>query len=482
MSWSQTGRILLIWPEHGHVLNRQLDLILVKRYAVTLGAQLALVTHDSEVSFFADQIGIPVFGSTRLAQDTHWRDIQRRKINPQRNSQPSTLVRIQKIIQLPTPTWLEHPITRFFSFGLSVLALLALGIFILPSAKIVLSPQDQIQSMRFDIIADPSTTSIIFSTGSLPTYIQDVIVEGRDTITSTGYTVIPDEHATGSLSFTNTSTQKIKIPAGTIVSTPGSNIVRFITSSTKDVMVNPNQSVLLDARALTPGSSGNLPPEQLVKIEGDLGLDLTVTNPLATQGGTDVKIPSPSAQDLQLLDERLRNKLKQTALMDLQSTLPDEDTLILPTLTITETLSEISTPAIGEPSNQLELSLRLTVQSQVVSGEVLHRLVTPIMDSNTPNGYLPIPSTLEIIRINSPTLGGDGKAHWTINATRKLQTDIPAQRVIDIVKGVNVSQASERLSVSLPIAEQAQIVTAPSWWPRLPFLAMRIEVVQPEIR
>jgi hypothetical protein len=482
MGWSQTGRILLVWPDHGHVLNRQLDLNLVKRHAEMVGAQLALVTHDHEVRFYAKHFGIPVFDSPRRAQDSQWKIIQSRKIIFKDNSTQSSSVSLQRTTHPNTSAKLEHAAIRFLGFGLSVLALFALGIFILPGAKINLFPQVEMQTMRFDLFADPSSTSINFSTGSLPTYNQDVIVEGRDTITSTGSTIIPDKPATGSLRFTNASSQEISIPAGTIVSTRGNNAVRFITSSMNDVPVNPHQSVLVDARAMKPGSSGNLSPNQLVAIVNDLGLDLIVTNPLATHGGTDASVPSPSTLDLQLLRDRVSTQLKQTAMTQIQSIVLEDDTVISPTLEIVETLADTSTPSIGEPGNQLELSLRLRVQSQVVSGEVLNSLVMPIMDSNTPNGYLALPNTLEITQITSPTLGEDGNAHWTISATRKLQIDIPENRVIDIIKGVKVAQASNRLSASLPLAEQAQIVLTPNWWPRLPLLAMRIEVVQPEFR
>ena len=482
MNLSKTGRILLVWPDQGGVINRQLDLTLVKRHAATIGAQLALVTHDSQVRFFARQIGISVFDHLRDAQYSNWNDIQPGKINFERNYQHSDLARLRQISRVQSHAWLDHPITRSVCFGISVLALFVLGIFILPSAKIILSPQVEMQSMRFDLIAGPSIASINYSTGSLPTYTQEVIVEGVGTLTSTGSIVIPDTIATGSLRFTNISTQKITIPPETIVSTLGNNPIRFITSSNDSVNINPRQSILIDARAIKPGSSGNLPPDYLVAIESKLGLSLSVTNPFATLGGTDASVPSPSTKDLELLNDQLRGELTQKALTEILSILPDEDILISPTLTIIDTLGESSITSIGEPGDQLELSMRLRVQSQVVSSDVLHNLVLPIMDSYTPKGYLPLANTLTITQISSPSLDADGNAHWTVSARRKLQVDIPIKRVVDIVKGVNIAQAMQRLSASLPLAEQAQIILDPHWWPRLPFLAMRIEVAQSEIR
>jgi len=63
MGWSQTGRILLVWPDRGQVLARQIDLTLIQRHSQKLGAQLALVTHDSNVIYYADLLGIPVYKS-----------------------------------------------------------------------------------------------------------------------------------------------------------------------------------------------------------------------------------------------------------------------------------------------------------------------------------------------------------------------------------------------------------------------------------
>jgi hypothetical protein len=478
MDWSQTGRILLVWPDQGHVLNRHLDLKLVNRHAAMMGAQLAVVTHNSEVRFLARQIGIPVFDSSRRAQDIPWRVSQHRKIDLQRNSQYPNLNDLRKIIHPQTPAGLEHPITRFLCFGCSVFALFAIGMFILPSAQIILSPQVETQSMRFDLSADPSLTAINLSTGSLTTYRQDVIVEGNDSITATGSAIIANEIAIGGLQFTNISNQKIFIPAGTIVATVGRNPVRFITSNINSVTVNPNQSINLTAHAIKPGSSGNLPPDNLVAIEGGLGLSLSATNPSATHGGTDASIPSPSSQDLRLLRDRLRSKLELAAMTEMQSILPDEDTLISPTLTIGETLVETYNPSIGAPGNRLELSLRLRIQSQVVSGEALRSLVTLILDSNTPNGYIPLLNTLEITRLSNPTFGEEGLPHWTILANRKLQVDIQENQVIENIKGVTVAQAVDRLSTSLPLAEHVQILLSPEWWPRLPFIPMRMEVVK----
>ncbi len=478
MSWCQTGRILLVWPALGRVLNRQLDLILAKRYATTLGTELALATHDDEVRFYAQDVGIPVFTDTRQAQEQAWGMNHHKQIDHQPRAQIRGLDNLRKSVRSQTPAWLEQPAARIACLGVCLLALLALAIFILPGANVTLSPREEVQSIELDLIADPSATTINLSTGSLPTYSQEVIVEGVDSITATGTMAIPDKPASGIIKFTNRSKMAITLPASTVVTTLGSDRVRFETTSLLDTVIKPGKSVLMETQAIKPGSSGNLPPNSLVAIESDLGLELAVTNPEATRGGLDASVPTPTAQDLQTLHEQLTTSLLQQALIETQSKLPVEDTLVGPSATISEVVDESYNPATGVPAEQVELTLRLKVIAQVVSGEVLHDMVTPILNADIPDGYTPVMNTLVVIPVTTPTVGSDGKAYWTVNASQKLQADIPTNLAVESIQGVTAKEAVKRLSESLPLAEPANIVLMPTWWPRLPLLAMRIIFVQ----
>ncbi|MFZ2096137.1 MAG: baseplate J/gp47 family protein, partial [Anaerolineales bacterium] len=297
MDWSQAKRILVVWPKHGHVLQRKLDLNLVKRHAVSLGAQLALVTRDAETRFFARQIDIPVFGNLHRAQNADWISTRPKEFTMQRNSDYAKLEKLRRDLRARTPAWLEHPLIRVLCLSLSVVALFSLAGFIFPGATITIAPQVENQSMVFDIIADPSTTMINYSSGSVPTYSLEAVVDGQDTISSSGMVIFPDKPAMGILRFSNISDHNVTIPAGTIVTTQGRNPIWFISTSNIDNVIKPNQSLILEAQAMKPGLSGNLPKNRLVVIEGILGSDLSVTNLAPTHGGTQKTVSSPSAQD-----------------------------------------------------------------------------------------------------------------------------------------------------------------------------------------
>ncbi len=476
LNWSQTGRIILVWPDNENSLNSQLDLTLLKRHADSMGSQLALVTRNSVVRYIARQLGISSFRNLHQAQDRTWEIRPIEQIDNPQDSHRVNRERIRNHNHLSPQAGIENPIIRILCLGLSVLAVLLLAGYILPGAKITLSPRVEIQTMKFDLTVDPAEKSVNLSTGSLATYNLEVIVQGHDTITTTGSMIFPDEPAIGNLKFTNSTKQAINLPAGTIVTTQGKDPVRFIILSEADVTIGASKSEIIAARAVKLGTSGNLQAKKLVVIEGKSGLGLTVSNPAATYGGSDATVPTPATQDIQIIKTRIEEQLKQSALTELQSILPAQDVLVSPTLTMVETLVESSYPSLGEPGNQLEMTMQVRFQSQVVSGEVLRRLVTPFLDSVTPAGYASIDNSLEISQFNQPSREQDGTIHWMVSTNRKLQVSILPFQVIEIIKGITVAEAKQRLFTSLPLDVQPRIELSPSWWPRLPYLAMRIQV------
>jgi hypothetical protein len=477
MSWSQARRILLVWPAHGQALNRKLDLNLVARKATSVGALLALVTRDPQVWFYAQQLEISVFDSLKNALDADWKSTRKIRI-PHRAFQPDELIKLVQSIHPETARWVEQLATRIMCLSFSVLALFILGICLLPGAKIIISPSVQSQTMLFDISASPNTQPTGFSSLRLPNYTRQIVIEGHGTMTATGSVTIPDKAATGSVSFTNISNRTINIPIGTIISTLGNDPIRFITTSSGETSVNPDETVTLAARAIQTGPSGNLAAYKLSTVEGTLEKDLIVTNPAATSGGSLATAAAPTTQDMASLRQRLLAKLLQEAQVELQSTLPRNDLLITPTITNVETIIETFFPEAGQPGNQLDLTLKIRVQAQAISGKTLQASLGPIMDANTPQGYSSVSAISVITPLGTPTIGADGTVRLSIRAERMVRANIPAGRVAGLVTGKSMSQARANLSAHLPVSAPASIVLSPSWWPRLPFLVIRIQVIE----
>ncbi len=478
MSWCKTKRILLVSPPNGPGISRLYDFVLLKRHAAALGAELAIVSQAAQERFLAEQCGVLVFTSVSRADEQEWHVTPPPHLDSHPAGRLVELGQQRQSIEANPPHWFRRPGVRYACVGLCVLAIFSLLVVLLPGAQVVLSPRSLTQSAQFNIMLGDSATKVDYSNLAIPASLQDVTVEGSQVISTTGSVVIPFEHATGSLEFTNHTSHEVTIPPGTIVSTQDAAATSFITLPSEPVGIAAGDSTTLDARALNPGISGNLPAGTLVAIQGDLAYALTVTNPELMRGGSNATTPSPVESDLQSLREQLNSQLSRQALDQLHASLPPGDIVVTPNLTVTQVLDESFAPSIGEPGEQLEMHLKLKLQAQVVSGEALSRLLTPLLNSHLPPGYLPVKDSLVVTPLWTPERIDVAKASWRVSASRQVKAVLLHDLAAEAIKGASVSHAVTRLSAYLPLENQARISTSPGWWPWLPILAMRIDVVE----
>ena len=481
MNWGQTGRVLLIWPEHGRLLRRRVDLVLLQRHSSSLGAQLALVTSDPIVRFNARQLAIPVFKSLRQAQSAHWRVERRLRKRPAPITQAplpqnyDALEAMRQVAHPPAQAWLAQPAARIAFFTLGVLAVLALAAILLPGAQVSLTPQTKTQTLTLEVRASPDQDNINLS-GIVPARALTAVVEGRDLIEASGVTRNPDRTASGKVVFTNLSDKPVSLPLGLVVRDLADPPVRFITIQSGELEAGPGITTTLSVRAMTPGEAGNLPASALTAIEGSLGLSLAATNPLPTQGGSDRRLPLPTSQDRQKLYEKLEAALRQSAQAEFEEQLSPGDLLFTQTLTITHVLEQSYTPAEGQPSGQLELSLRLEYQAYSASKGDIDNLATVLLDANRPEGYLPLPDSLVVKQVSPVVMERPNLPHWKFSAQRMLYVDIPPAQAINLILGSRPAEAAEQLRAAWPLSTAPVINLSPAWWPSLPILPFRIMI------
>lgn len=482
MGWGQTSRILLIWPESSRVLNRRLDLVLLQRHTASLGARLALVTHDSDVRFYARELAIPVFDNLRQAQDSNWRIKRRRRSRVRPSFQKSIdpqpdLTRLRKESHPSTPAWMTKQVTRLILFTIGVFAFLSIAAILLPTAVVTLNPKTETQEITLQVHVDPDIEDINLS-GALPARPIRVIVEGRSSLPSQGTIQIPDEYATGRVTFTNLSTQTVIIPVGSVVRTLDSTPIRFITTELAEIPAGPGEITTQSVQSIKPGKNGNLPAESLLAIEGPLGLNVAVSNRLPTSGGTDRIAPAPTSDDQNNLYQQLIEDLQVTAMNELQDQLSQDDLLFASTLTLIRVLEETYDPEEVMPSDYLNLTLRLEFEVLTVTSDDIYTLVTKVLDANIVDNYVPIPETLSISFLDEPQISQHAKDRWRIHATRKLQAQLLEPQAVNLTLGLSPTLAEQRLFNSIPLNEPPKIFVTPDWWPRMPLLPFRITVVR----
>ncbi len=477
LGWTQTGRIVLVWPRKARILQRELDLVLLQRQAGAFGGQLALVTRDRAVRFHAKNLGIPVFDTPEQAQREPWRR-GRRQLRPRRQRPRPNLEAFKAEVRPALPAWYNHTATRLGALVLGVLAVLSLAAVFLPGARIFLTPLQRNDSLALVVQANPQISAPEVS-GLLPLRTRTVSVEARGESPVHSNLPIPDQSAQGTVRFTNLTQHAVEIAAQTPIFAPDHPETDFVTRSGGNVPAGIGETLLLPVVARQGGEAGNLPPNSLTALSGGLAAQVQVTNPFTLTGGTDIILPAPSASDRQALRQKLLDTLSQTALEEFRRTAEPDDILFTASLQLHEITAEEYTPPPGQAGQTLQLTLRADFEIQVISGEDLHTLALGVAQTQRRPGYPLNEDSVRIASQNVPALTPEGEARWRVLISWTQQATLDIEQARALVLGQSVETARNRLRAHLPLAAPPQIEHSPAWWPRLPLLPFRIEISNP---
>jgi hypothetical protein len=482
MTWGQSSRILLVWPKRGKILRRRVDLVLLQRQGVHLGAQVALVTKDQIVNDFADEIGIPVFRSSKEAQKYVWDSPKEniRSMRPPGQKHPGLKdLRMTGDLLHQSPRRRSDQIGwRLTFFSLGVLSVLALALFFFPSAKVVLTPVLKEQEIDLDVRANWGLPAPNPS-GGIPAYSTTVMVEGQKESPATGSVSSPDGYAAGTVRLTNLTDKPVEVPLGTALRTLTDPQIRFITQAYLRVPAGPGKEAEVEVRAVLPGSSGNIEADQIRAVEGDIGLRLSGTNPQPLVGGEERSVRSPTSEDYQQLRNDLLDRMQTMALANLEQKKSPDQKILPASIQIQQILEEIVDPPVGQPGDQIRMKLRAEYSAVYVNGKDMKIVSQTGLDANIPTGYQPVPDSLTTIDLQEPAKHENGIIEWKIRAVRKIQASAPRGQVIAAVLGHTPSEAVRSIKGFLPLQKDPEITLYPSWWPILPYLPFRLEVITP---
>jgi len=473
LSWAKTPRILLVWPKYEKVTLRQVDLKVLQRHASSLGAQLGLVTRTRRAREDAEALGIPVFESAGQAQRVAWTQAPRRKLP--RRVPDKDLRGKREQAQVREEAWRAYPVTRVSAFTVGVLSVLALVALFIPRAQVALKPVTKTQSIVLPVNANASVDSV-FITGSIPAREKRVIVDGAQTVTVTGEGIVPQSKAKGAAEFRNLIQQSVTIPAGTVVSADN---IRFVTTEDGEVDAGVGKKIELPIEALEGGSAGNVEAETIHTLEGRLGLSLSVTNPDPTTGGREVSSVQASDEDRARVKDLVMKDLEERAREKFVSELNPGDLLFENTMAVSQTLSEKYDPPAGAAGAKLTLTLQVEFSVQYASASDLTELATLAMNASLPPGFRAAPASraVTVKPVTNPLPAEDGSLQWTMRAERTILQSFDPAQVTQLVQGLGKKKAQSNLEDNLPSATSPEIQLSPSWWPFVPLLPFRIEVI-----
>ena len=470
LNWAKAPRVVLVWPGRGSVLSRQLDLVLLQRYASNHGTAIGLVTHDPEVRDHADALGIPIFDTLDHVSEGAW--FTRSRPRAKRTDEKSKIER-------PTPSHRETSAsnTRLMRGGILVITLFILLLFIaslIPTVDVYLTPEEELQSFILEQQVDFSSSAIHPETGALRQ--ETVIVGGNLRGPSSGQVEIPIGFAEGEVVFSNHSDGMVTVPAGTILLTEDGPGLQFVTLGSIELDSEKGAEKSVKVRAALPGSQSNVADEKIQLVDGKLAELVSVRNPEELTGGTEESHSAVTSSDLGKLREALTIELLQQADEILSAELSETEEMLPDSWRTVRIIDEVASDAVGDAvdTTSIEMSLEASViimDKQKIEGAILDEGASQISD-----GHVVIPGTQKIQTITSEFDSEGGNQIISIQVEQRSRPLWNPAKIIALIKLMPVDTAENILYARYDLEQVPQIISRPAWLPILPWLDLAYKI------
>jgi hypothetical protein len=498
LAWIQAERVLLVFPPEGGVLMRQLDLVLVRREAARRGAKIALITTEPNITEIAQDLRIPVFGTISESHRKRWVRKRgslfvRRRDKPVSGPSVADMEAAAKRMQTGFRARFErNPWKwRFFgllTFGIVMVILMSAAYLIGPSATVILYPAANQEFVQVAVTADPLLSQVELRENAIPADNFERDVEWTTQISTTGVIDIPQDFATGTVTFLNRTREPVTVPVGTIVRTSTGQPIRFRTLEEVAVpgYIGGVASTEVEALPEFEGTAGNVDANLINRIEDrQLNDKLAVRNDERLRGGGLQQVPAVAQQDIDNLLANMRQELIDRALAEMYSMVAPEQFLVEDSLRIvSERPGEMRfSHEVGEPADILTLTMRARVRGVAFNERYAQQVAYAELSSRIGPGYKIITGpSLEFRRGDIVEVDDAQRVTFLMSCAGYVAADINVNSVREQIAGLSVTQVSALLSDSLPLrapdGEQSSLVLSiwPGWWRQVPVLPVRISV------
>ncbi len=475
IKWCRSQRILMIFPKRNRDLANRLDLQLMDRVAREQGAQLGIVTKDRSVWNNAKSLGINVFRTISAAEREYW-------IDEGMKSMPGVIRGKDAILaekkQLPVAPDLKVgsriPWKYVLVTILLFLAMLLLVVF--PSATVVLFPESVNQTVNLEIRASTLTERSSIN-GLIPATKETFTLSASKTGKSSGSVMVGKDKARGEVRVVNLTGDDIELPAGTIFFSSGSSAQRFITDKDYSIAVDED-GLIIPVEAVLAGVEGNVASGEISLVEGVRGSLLKISNEQDFNGGSSTTLPAPTAYDYNHLRVLLLQELEDEiiAMHDIEGTtglIP-----VIESLELDEFIAETMINPIGVASDTATLEVTARFSMLFYDPAEVKQVAKQVLDLSIDANQRPVGSEISLTQVGDVMLDGTDEAAWQVEAYRLIVQDYPRREILQRIKGMSRSKAISTLNAEIPNYRSAEVSSFAKWWPYLPVLVNRIQVVE----
>jgi len=351
---------------------------------------------------------------------------------------------------------------------LSGLAILALLVYLVPSVTVILTPQRSEKIIQMQIWGSQKFNSVNVN-GNLPLLQKKVEVSSSKIVTSSGKVAIPNAFASAVVQFTNLTSQELKIPAGTMVSTGEEPIQRFTTQEEITLGTGADSTASVAVKASTPGSSANVPVGAIQLVDGSLGGWVEVTNPEAASGGLDSEAPSPSEEDYVAARTDLLKEIKSLAMAKFAE---EADLFVIEdSITIGNVVEETRSIEVGQPGDLGTLTLRIEVTGLGYLQSDLQTLALQSLQASLGEKEVFYGATTTVSDPIDLHSDGEGGFRWSAEASSEVGPRIDPIKVAQTIAGLRYDEASRQIEAEflLEKAPEYRSFVSPFQVPWAPF-------------
>ncbi len=420
------------------------------------GRRVALVSADARARAVASGAGVPAY-STIAALERGELDPTER-LGQRRRYDPAAAARRARAIRRSVAV---------LAAAMAVSALV-LGL-VVPEATVTIAPTAFVTGpLEFDVRAGAGA--------GVPA--QSLVATVNVTVTgaATGSRVDATK-ATGSVRFSNQTTVDIAIPKGTTLRT--NDGIRFATTEDKTlprsfivVLAVLAGTVDVSVEAVDPGPGGNVSAGRILVSPS---ASYAVSNPAPTAGGESTTIPVVKQEDYDLAAKRIPPALQEAGEKQLTTWrgAPPIGTAVAPGVIVRISAQTPSADVVGKEVPTFDLAASAVATAFAVpADEPRAAVLARLQDASKPENEIDRDGA--VVELGAPAITESGVV-WHVKARTTEHTRVDRATIAATVAG------RERGEVA-PLLEPRRIRVVsvearPVWWPRLPLLEQKINVV-----
>ncbi|VAW31493.1 hypothetical protein MNBD_CHLOROFLEXI01-647 [hydrothermal vent metagenome] len=492
LTWAEAQHVLLVLPDDGGVLREGIDLVRLRRFADQQRLEVGLVTAVISLSRQAKALGLPVFPSVELAENSRrgwWRGRKRSERvglstvgkdelekRPYPTIPPEDRQEMHRRLQPKSfrRLWLIR-YAAIFLFFITLAILYTAFTYAVPGATITLEPITETVQVERAVVADPAVDVVDYGRNTVPARLLTSTESWQTSVATNGTIELPDAPARGDVLFVNQLAQPVTVPAGTRISTSdGSNIV-FQTLEEVTLAEAVGSTAEVGVIAELPGPEGNVAANLLNRVEGSLGVQVEVRNLEPMRGGAVRETAAVTADDQQRLRAQVLQFLQAVALANMEAELTEREFLSKDAVRLVAILDETFSHDVGEPTAQLTLAIRAELQGTAVDTTVASGLAFESLGQAVPAGFTLVPDSIRFESGSIQAVDDAGRVTFSMIGTGVVAANLALGDLVTAVTGQNPDVATAYLYQQLPLRAIPTIDIWPIWFDRLPYLQTRIE-------